>query len=61
MEFVAITAVILGLFFLQNQLYKHYAFKNLTYTCTLSKNECFEGDEIELIEEIVNKKWLPIP
>ena len=61
MEFIAITAVILGLFFLQNQLYKSYAFKNLEYHCTLSTNECYEGDEIELVEEIVNKKWLPLP
>ncbi len=61
MEFIAIAAVLIGLFLLQNQLYKHYAFKNLTYSCTLSTNECFEGDEIELIEEIVNKKWLPLP
>ncbi len=61
MEFIAITAVILGLFFLQNQLYKSYAFKNLEYRCTLSTDECYEGDEIELVEEIVNKKWLPLP
>lgn len=61
MEFIAIAAVVVGLFLLQNRLYKSYAFKNLTYSCTLSTNECYEGDEIELVEEIVNKKWLPLP
>ena len=61
MEFVAIAAVVVGLFLLQNKLYKTYAFKNLEYSCTLSTNECYEGDEIELVEEIVNKKWLPLP
>ena len=61
MEFVAIAAVVIGLFLLQNRLYKTYAFKNLEYSCTLSTNECYEGDEIELVEEIVNKKWLPLP
>ena len=29
MEFVAIAAVVVGLFLLQNKLYKTYAFKNL--------------------------------
>ena len=48
MEFVAIAAVVVGLFLLQNKLYKTYAFKNLEYSCTLSTNECYEGDEIEL-------------
>ena len=61
MEFVAIAAVLVGLFLLQNQLYKQYAFKNVHYSCTLSSNECYEGDEIELIEEFVNRKWLPLP
>ncbi len=61
MEFAAIAVVLVGLFLLQNQLYKHYAFKNIHYSCTLSCNECYEGDEIELIEEIVNRKWLPLP
>ena len=61
MEFVAIAAVVVGLFLLQNKLYKTYAFKNPEYSCTLSTNECYEGDEIELVEEIVNKKWLPLP
>ncbi len=61
MEFVAIAVVVVGLFLLQNKLYKTYAFRNLEYSCTLSTNECYEGDEIELVEEIVNKKWLPLP
>ena len=61
MEFAAIAVVLVGLFLLQNQLYKQYAFKNIHYSCTLSCNECYEGDEIELIEEIVNRKWLPLP
>ena len=38
MEFVAIAAVVVGLFLLQNKLYKTYAFKNLEYSCTLSTN-----------------------
>ena len=49
MELIAITAVVLALFLLQNGLYKNYAVKNLEYRCTLSTHECYEGDEIELV------------
>ncbi|MDD6034152.1 MAG: DUF58 domain-containing protein [Oscillospiraceae bacterium] len=61
MEFLAVAAMILLLFALQNTLYKKYAFRNLEYHCTLSTSQACEGDEIELIEEIRNKKWLPLP
>ena len=33
----------------------------MTYHCELSRDEAEEGDQIELIETVVNKKWLPIP
>lgn len=61
MEFIAVGAAILVIFVLQNHLYKKYAFKNLEYSCTLSTDQACEGDVIELIEEIRNKKWLPLP
>ncbi len=32
MEFVAIAAVLVGLFLLQNQLYKQYSFKTVHYS-----------------------------
>jgi len=46
---------------IQNKIYKKYMFHNLTYKCYFSKDEAFEGDEIELIEEFSNAKLLPIP
>lgn len=61
MEFIAVGAAILVIFVLQNHIYKKYAFQNLEYSCRLSTDQACEGDEIELIEEIRNKKWLPLP
>lgn len=46
---------------LQNRLYKKLAFKDLSYECSLSQAEVFEGDEFELIEVVTNNKWLPLP
>ena len=61
MEFLAVGVAILVIFALQNYLYKKYAFSGLEYHCALSTTQACEGDEIELIEEIRNKKWLPLP
>ncbi len=60
MEFVAIVLVIFLLIYLQNVVYKKYGFKNLEYHCYLNTNQAVEGDEIEIIEEITNGKWLPL-
>ncbi len=61
MEFLSLVLIIFGLIWIQNIIYRKYALKNLDYSCTLSVNTAFEGDEIELIETVVNKKWLPLP
>lgn len=53
--------VIFLIFALQNMIYKRYAFQNLEYHCRFSVSQACEGDEIELIEEILNKKRLPLP
>ena len=61
MEFLAIIPIIFLLIWLQNRIYKKRAFEHLDYECRLSSDKAFEGDEIELIETISNKKWLPSP
>lgn len=61
MEFIAVGVAILAIFALQNYLYQKYAFRDLDYRCYLSTDQACEGDEIELIEEVRNKKWLPLP
>ena len=61
MEVMALALVCLLAVWLQNRLYRKNAFKGLTYRCYLSRDQVFEGEEIELIEEIENRKWLPLP
>lgn len=41
-------------------LYDKYGFKNVTYTISISVPEAYEGDEIEIVEEIENAKRLPL-
>lgn len=61
MEFVALIVIIIFVIILQNQIYGKSGLKNVHYTCTFSKTEVYEGEEIELIEEIRNEKLLPVP
>ncbi len=61
MEFIALLVVIGVAVWLQNKLYKKLAFRDLSYACSLSETEVFEGDELELIEVVTNNKWLPLP
>lgn len=60
MEVVALALVCLLAVWLENVLYRKNAFKGLSYRCYLSRSQVFEGEEIELIEEIENRKWLPL-
>ena len=61
MQLLAIAAVLLVILSLQNWVYRKYALQNVHYRCYLSRDQVFEGEEIELVEEIENRKWLPLP
>lgn len=61
MEIVVLLVAFVLIIYLQSWIYKKYAFANITYSCVLSKTEVFEGEEIELVETIVNGKLLPVP
>lgn len=52
-----VTAVLV----VQYQVYKSIGLKNVSYKLTINKAEAFEGEDIEIIEEIENGKWLPLP
>lgn len=52
-----LTAVLVG----QYLLYSRLGLSKLYYKLTVSTPEAFEGDEIEIIEEIENAKPLPLP
>jgi uncharacterized protein (DUF58 family) len=61
MELLALFVIAAAVIFCQNFLFSHFALKKLSYRCTLSTSEAREGDEIELVETIENRQWLPIP
>ena len=61
MELIVILALLGGMALLQNWVYRRQAFTGLSYTCRFSQTEATEGDEIQLIEEISNNKFLPLP
>lgn len=61
MEILAMALILAAVLAGQYFLYVKYGLKKLTYTLKISVSEAFEGDEIEIIEEIDNEKALPLP
>lgn len=61
MELLALFAIAAAVIYLQNALFSRLALKRLDYRCSLSTAEAIEGDEIELVETIENRQWLPVP
>ncbi len=54
--------LIVGVFaLLQSRYYSKVSFKKLSYTRTVSKSALFEGENLELVEEISNRKLTPLP
>lgn len=61
MELLVLLLLLLAALWLQGLLYRRFSFRRLDYSCTLSKREAVEGDPIELLEVIANRKLLPLP
>lgn len=61
MALVFLAVALCAVFFMETRLYKRRAFQHLNYRCYFSVDEAFEGDEIELVEELENRKLLPLP
>lgn len=45
----------------QSLIFKKWGFKRLTYSRSFNKESVFIGEEIEMVDEISNHKFLPIP
>lgn len=60
MELVAMAVIITAIVVVQYIMYDKYGFNKVTYTISISTPEAYEGDEIEIIEEIENAKRLPL-
>ncbi|MFD2117809.1 DUF58 domain-containing protein [Paenibacillus yanchengensis] len=53
--------IAVGILFLQSQIFYRYSLRRLEYERKFQKRACYKGEQIELIEEISNRKWLPVP
>lgn len=42
-------------------IYQRSALKNLSYTRYFSASTVYQGEQIEMVEEIANRKLLPLP
>lgn len=61
MEFIAILVMVIVVLAVQYYLYAKTSFQHFEYTCHFTKEEVMEGDEVGLVETVINRKWLPLP
>jgi len=61
MELIVILIIVGAVVFGEQLLYRKMALKGVEYTVDFNVKEVFEGDTIEIVEEISNNKWLPVP
>lgn len=61
MELIVMAVILAAVLVVQYLVYAKNGLKHVTYTLTISTPEAFEGDEIEVVEEIENAKALPLP
>lgn len=61
MQLVAMALILAAVLAAQFFIYSRLGMKNVTYRLSISVPEAFEGDEIEITEEVENGKWLPLP
>ncbi|MFS0722285.1 DUF58 domain-containing protein [Paenibacillus sp. 1P07SE] len=53
--------IVAALVLVQGQIFYRLGQKRLTYTRTFSETACYQGDRIEMVERIANRKPLPLP
>ncbi|SFE58000.1 Protein of unknown function DUF58 [Paenibacillus algorifonticola] len=46
---------------LQANVFRRFALRNISYSRRFSQKTCFSGDRMELVEQLSNGKWLPVP
>ncbi len=61
LSFFLLLALITAMYALQGWIYSGYGLESLQYRCYFDKEEVTEGDTVHLIEEIENRKLLPLP
>lgn len=61
MELIAILIIVGAVVLLEQLLYRKLVLRGVEYKVDFNVIEAFEGDTIEIVEEISNNKWLPVP
>lgn len=61
MPVLSLIIVVCGLIYIINRIYAKYWSRDLSLSIRFSASKAFEGDSLYLSEEIVNRKWLPLP
>lgn len=61
MELIAILIIVGAVVFGEQLLYRKLVLKGVEYKVDFNVTEAFEGDTIEIVEEVTNNKWLPVP
>lgn len=56
--YLVIAAAVIGL---QGGLFRLRGLKRIGYSRYFSTGACTEGDEVELVEQVVNRSWIPLP
>ncbi|CAH1203459.1 hypothetical protein PAECIP111893_01973 [Paenibacillus plantiphilus] len=46
---------------IQLMIFRRFSTRNFSYERSFNKTHCFEGDRVEMVERIANRKGLPIP
>ena len=61
MQIIALVIIFFAAVGLQGYIFRRFYFSRLDYTCRFSASEAHEGDEIQFVEVVHNKKLLPLP
>ncbi|SFM23264.1 Protein of unknown function DUF58 [Gracilibacillus orientalis] len=61
MNIAWVIVVLLIIILLQGMLYSKIGLKGISYKRAFKQDAVFEGETIEMVDEIINKKLLPIP
>ncbi len=61
LTFLVLLALVGGVYILQSHVYSHHGLDGVAYRCYFDKEEVTEGDTVHLVEEIENRKFLPLP
>lgn len=61
MELIAVLIIVAIIIVAELAIFEKNLFRGVTYTIRFSRHEAFEGETIEIIEEVINDKRLPVP